>query len=223
MYDGVHALPETQAVCGFSVEDIAQVLADLLPEGWVWPRDADSVQQRTMLALAAEYHRLYARDCQLLAESYPCGALETLPDWERVLGLPDPCTGPLETVQQRRAAVCAKMSTFIAPTVRGIEDYLRTLGFEVEIEEGPGPFDFQVFVAGLNPVWFRAEGSSATESIRIWGNDMLDCGIEYIKPAHTRAILNFLVPADWDSGASVWDDNDTFWDEGVRAPDAMRR
>ena len=212
MFDG----GEPQTVCGFTPADLAQVMADLMPVGWVWPRDPDSVQQRTLAGLAVEFARVYTRDCDLLSESYPCGALETITDWERVLGLPDPCTGPLETLQQRRAAICAKIAMYGGATLESIEDYLRTLGFDVDIEEGPGRFDFTVWTVADTPVWFRAGQSACNESIRIWGNEMLECGIEYIKPAHTRPVLSYLVPSEWDGGASFWDDDESIWDQGVK-------
>jgi uncharacterized protein YmfQ (DUF2313 family) len=211
--------PPSQVVCGFTAEDIAQVLSDLLPQGWVWPRDPESVQQRALLGIAEEMRRIQARDCQLLEEAYPCGATETITDWERVLGLPDPCTGLLETLQQRRAAICGKMSIVGGATRQAIEDFLNELGYEVEVEEGPERFDFTVWTAGVTPVWFRASESLANEALRTWGNELLECAIEYVKPAHTRAILHYLVPAEWDDGQSEWDDGQTWWDEGVRPPE----
>lgn len=218
MFDG-QVTAEPQTVCGFTPEDLAQVMADLLPQGWVWPRDADSVQQRTILGLAGELARIYLRDCDLLNESYPCGALETITDWERVLGLPDPCTGMPETLQQRRAAICAKMSIVGSATLQAIEDYLNGLGYRVEIEEGPGRFDFTVWVPEVSVVWFRSGQSLSGERIRSWGNLMLECGIEYIKPAHTQPNMHYLVPADWDGAESTWDLGESWWDEGVRPPD----
>jgi uncharacterized protein YmfQ (DUF2313 family) len=209
---------QSQAVCGFTPDDLTQVMADLLPVGAVWPRDARSVQQRTIAGLAVEYARVYTRDCDLLNESYPCNSLETLTDWERVLGLPDPCTGLLDTIQQRRAAICAKMAVVGSATLQSVEDYLNDLGYDVEVEEGPGRFDFTVWTAGTTPVWFRAGNSVSGEPIRVWGNLLLECGIEYIKPAHTRPELHYLVPADWDQEESIWDLGETWWDEGVRPP-----
>ena len=141
----------------------------------------------------AEFARIYTRDCDLLNEFYPCNSLETLTDWERVLGLPDPCTGLLDTIQQRRAAICAKMATVGSATLQGVADYLTGLGYEVEVEEGPERFDFTVWTAATTPVWFRAGQSVAGERIRVWGNLLLECGIEYIKPAHTRPELHYLV------------------------------
>lgn len=210
--------PQPQAVCGFTPDDFVQVLGDLLPQGWVWPRDPDSVQQQFLAGLALELARIATRDCDLLEESYPCGALETITDWERVLGLPDPCTGLLGTLQQRRAAICAKISTVGGSTLEAMQSYLRSLGFDVDVEEGPGRFDWMIWTVADTPVWFRAGQSTCTESIRIWGNEMLECGIEYIKPAHTRPVLIYLVPSEWDDEATEWDGGDSIWDYGVRPP-----
>ena len=70
-FDGRDITPQPQAVCGFTQDDLAQVLSDLLPVGAVWPRDADSVQQRVIAGMAAEFARIYTRDCDLLNESTP--------------------------------------------------------------------------------------------------------------------------------------------------------
>lgn len=202
-----------QAVCGFTPDDLAQVLSDLLPVGWVWPRDEDAVQQKLLRGLAPELARIYDRDCDLLDESFACGALEALTDWERVLGLPDPCTGLLETIQERRAAVCAKMAVTADMTLESMQTYLRGLGYDVEIEEGPGRFDFTVHAITTTPISFRAGSSVAGERLRTWGNNLLECGIEYIKPAHTRPVMDYHVPSVWDGGLSDWDGGYTIFDQ----------
>lgn len=209
---------DPNAVCGFTADDYAEVMADLRPSGAVWPRDPASVQMLTLRGLATEYARLHGRDCDLLEESYPGTATETITDWERVLGLPDPCTGTLGTLQERRNAVLAKMAYTGDPTLENIEAYLRNLGFDVEIEEGPGPFEFTVYAAGDTSVWFRASQSSAGDRLRSWGNEALECGVEYIKPAHTNGSIAYLLPAAWDNDLSIWDNGLSLWDVGVRPP-----
>lgn len=126
---------EPQSICGFTGDDYAQVLADLLPEGAVWPRDPDSTLMITMRGLAEEFARLHARDCDLLEEAYPPTATETLPDWERVCGLPDECTGPLETLQERREAVMAKLGARGGQSRQYYIDLAAALGFTVTIDE----------------------------------------------------------------------------------------
>lgn len=131
--------PEEQPACGFTAEDYAQVLADLLPWGWAWPRDPRSVLMRVFAGLAVEYSRVHGRDCALLAESYPGTAVETLTDWERITGLPDDCLPGSNSLQRRRAAVLFKLA------MRGgaSPDYFiylaKLLGYNITITEFEDP------------------------------------------------------------------------------------
>jgi uncharacterized protein YmfQ (DUF2313 family) len=202
---------ETQQVCGFTAEDYAQVMADLLPRGWAWSREPDGVQMLVMEGLAAEFARVHARDCDLLAESYPGTALETLTDWERICGLPDPCTGPLVTIQQRRAAILAKLAARGGQSRQYYIDLAATAGFDITITE------YQPFRAGRSRVgdhladeqwqfywrvdsWeaaekiisFRAGQSTVGEPLRLWGNEILECLIGAVAPAHTVVHFSYL-------------------------------
>ena len=136
---------EPQPVCGFTSEDYAQFVADLLPTGWAWPRDPDTVLMRTFAGLAVEFARVHRRDCDLLSESYPGSALETLSDWERVCGLPDPCIEPpLTGLQERRAVVLAKLATRGGQSRAYYIAVAKALGFDITITE------FFAFRAGRN-------------------------------------------------------------------------
>ncbi|NDV21056.1 DUF2313 domain-containing protein, partial [Pseudodesulfovibrio sp. JC047] len=81
----------------------AQLLA-LAPPGAALPTDADSVWSMLLLAMAEELSRVDGRADDVLDELDPRTALELLPDWERVCGLPGPCSRPSETIQERREA-----------------------------------------------------------------------------------------------------------------------
>src|SRR4029453_14725658 len=100
--------PDVVANCGITEDEWTRMLLDLPPRGPVWPREPDTVLERFWSAVAIEPTRIQARDCALLAESYPCGAVELLPDWEAAVGLPNACTELVEwTVAERQALVCA--------------------------------------------------------------------------------------------------------------------
>jgi len=100
--------PAVAADCGITEAEWTRTLLDLLPRGVVWPRDPGTTLMRFWSAVAIEPTRIQARDCDLLAESYPCGAVELLPDWEAAVGLPNECTeGADWTVAERQALVCA--------------------------------------------------------------------------------------------------------------------
>jgi len=198
--------PEPQAACGFTAEDYAQVLADLLPRGWAWPRDPESVLMRVFAGLAVEYSRVHNRDCDLLREAYPGTASEALADWERITGLPDPCLPAPSSLQGRRRAVLFKLAARGGSSREYFIWLARILGFEITITE------FEPFRAGRNRAgdrahgsdwvyaWrvnapevtvfpFRAGQSTAGERLREWGNAVLECVLNRYKPAHT--ILQF--------------------------------
>lgn len=221
---------EVQPVCGLTADDYAQVLADLLPTGWAWPREPRTVLMRTFAGLAVEFARVHQRDCDLLTESYPGTALETLADWERICGLPDPCIQPpLQGLQERRAAVLFKLAARGGQSRAYYIAVAAALGFEITITE------FFTFRAGQNRagdrvngvdwlytwritsaeyrIWsFRAGRSTAGERLRRWGNRMLECVIEPLKPAHTILQFAYYAGSVWDDGESVWDDGASIWD-----------
>jgi uncharacterized protein YmfQ (DUF2313 family) len=126
---------EPQSICGFTGDDYAQVMADLLPSGIVWPRDPDTDLMRTVRGLADEFARVHDRDCDLLAEAYPPTATETITDWLRVCGLPSECTGPLETLQEQRDGVMNRLSSRGGQSRQYFIEGAAALGYEIDIIE----------------------------------------------------------------------------------------
>jgi len=86
-------------------------LLAMLPVGEIWPRDATSTLVRTVTALALLPARWAERVATfLLVEAFPPSSNLLLSDWERVLGLPEPClpvTGL--TIAERHQAVLEKL------------------------------------------------------------------------------------------------------------------
>jgi uncharacterized protein YmfQ (DUF2313 family) len=222
---------DAQPVCGLTGDDYAQVLADLLPRGLAWPRDPASIIMATMRGLAEEFARVTQRDCDLLGESYPCGASETLTDWERVCGLPDPCTGPLDTLQQRRLAVCGVLAARGGQAKEYFIQLLADHGYTVKITEhtpfrvdlnhveqplydSAWWFAWTVSTAGAIAItYFRTDQSAADEPLASWGDKQLECLILKHAPAHTIPMFEYKPPpAYWDLGASIWDGGTTLWD-----------
>jgi uncharacterized protein YmfQ (DUF2313 family) len=232
------AIPDEtfQQVCGFTADDYAQVLADLLPVGWAWPRDPETVLMRTFAGLAVEYSRVHGRDCDLLAESYPGTAIETLTDWERLVGLPDECLGGDQayTLQQRRAAVLFKLAARGGASKTYFIWLAKVLGYNIDIRD-----DFYPFRVGFNRtgsllngwewafVWriiayeytftfFRTGQSTTHERLRVWGNAILECVMRRYKPAHTILQFTYTPPkGDWDDEQSIWDDGKSWWDRNI--------
>lgn len=81
-----------------------------LPLGEIWPRALDIDLYRTMRALAGVVARWAERVGRfLLWEAFPPTSYDLLPDWERVLGLPEPCFPAAQTLEERRQAVLEKL------------------------------------------------------------------------------------------------------------------
>ncbi len=90
--------------------DYAHALAALLPTGEVWPRDPSSTLMRLVAALADVSARWADRAARfLLIEAFPPSAVDTLPDWERVLGLPEPGMPVATTDDERRLYVLERL------------------------------------------------------------------------------------------------------------------
>jgi uncharacterized protein YmfQ (DUF2313 family) len=199
-------LSQGQPVCGLTGDDYADVLTDLLPLGYAWPREPFAVITRTMRGLAEEFARITERDCDLLAESYPCGAVETLPDWERITGLPDPCTGALPTMELRQMAVCARLRAGGDPSIAYFIGLAEVLGYTITIEEftpfavsrnrvgerlsgEEWRFVWCVTVSGPPIGYFRASENRVGDRLRFNDPTLLMCVLNAYKPAHTIIIF----------------------------------
>lgn len=195
---------------GFNEEDYRLLLAGLLPLGGAWPREPQSTLQQTLSALAAELARVDQRVSALLIESDPRSASELLGDWERVAGLPDPCVVAPQTVQERRAAVEARITGVGGQSKAFFIQIAARLGYTISIDE------FRPFVAGSNAgdslsngaawahTWrinapeqtvreFRVGEATVGEALRTWGNEILECAFDHrLKPAHTNLLFAYL-------------------------------
>lgn len=92
--------------------DYAHALLAKLPLGEVWPRAVGTLIHSTITALAGVVGRWAARCGKFaLLEAFPPWSIDMLMDWERVLGLPDPCLPPGNpTISERQAAVAEKLA-----------------------------------------------------------------------------------------------------------------
>jgi uncharacterized protein YmfQ (DUF2313 family) len=217
----------------YSPSDFLWQFQRLLPRGRVWHRAWGTLQGEALLTLMPTWARLHARLNALIAEIFPCSTLELLPEWEATLGLPDECIGPLDTVQQRQAAVCAKFTARGGQSRQYFIDLAAAAGFEIDI------FEYAPFRASMNTVgqplngedwafawrieappstivYFRTSSSTAGEPLAAWGNTTLMCLIERYAPAHTIPIFVFGDFSLWDRGRSIWDDGESEpWDQAA--------
>ena len=200
---------------GMSAASYAAQLAQLLPRGRAWRRGG--MLDALLAAFAEEFARADARAVRLLDEADPLSALELLPEWERVAGLPDACVPVADGIRDRQVAAARKIAGAGGQTPAFFIDLAERLGVEVRIEE------FAPFVAGslagelvysdawaftwrvrvladsdstadparLRFAWFQAGLSSAGDPLRSFGIDSLECLIRRAAPAHTTVLFAY--------------------------------
>ena len=184
-------------------------LKALLPPGRAFPRERGSTLDALLDALAQELARVDVRSDELSRDAVPSLTAELLPDWERVAGLPDNCSGLLaETIQARRADLVSKLTSRGGQSPAYFIEVAAALGYDVTIEEFR-PFRAGMSVAGdalTNGDWvfawriiapeetiryFLAGQSAAGEPLADWGNAALECRLRKIAPAHTIPIFAY--------------------------------
>jgi len=130
-----------------------------------------------------------------------------LADWERVLGLPEPdCAIEALTIEARRLQAAAKISATGGATAAYLVAVAARAGYAITIDansDGPHPFrcgstGCDEPIRGLAWAWafivngqlaqalyFRAGTSGCDEPLIDWGNDLLECLINKLKPAES--------------------------------------
>lgn len=176
----------------YSISDYAGALLALFPRGLVWNADPDSKQGKLRTAIAKTFERVDAAASSLLARSLPGDNPDLLEEWERTLGLPDPCIGPDPTIEQRQASVRARFAGTAGGQSRArYIAYAAELGFEITIT------NFQPFRVGRSTVgmplysdaWTFVWGVTIVTNTGGLSPDVLLCEFEAIKPAMTTVIL----------------------------------
>lgn len=186
--------------------DYGRLYQQLLPEGLVWPTDLEAILSRLALGLSDGPAHLEERGQDLLDELDPRTTDELLEDWERVLGLPSACTGPLETREQRRKAVLFRLTALGGQSPAYLIDIADRLGFRIEIEEHwqvtcegnceqelTGEEWLHTFTVHARPDVSETATCESTCIVPLewFNNAVLECAIAEVKPAHTHALFAY--------------------------------
>ncbi|RMQ98463.1 putative Tail protein [Pseudomonas savastanoi pv. glycinea] len=83
----------------------AEQLRALLPAGPAWDSEQVPEVDQVITGLSLEFARIDLRAFDLLNEMDPNSVSELVPDWEQVMGLPDPCLGLNPSFEDRRLSV----------------------------------------------------------------------------------------------------------------------
>jgi|GEM_PF-157660 len=187
-------------------------LTALLPPGQALARRADGRAGLLLGVAAAEFARIEARGVVLRDQADPRSVAEMIDDWERALGLPDECAAGQTLLEQRRAAVLARLTERLAPTPATIEAVSLAYGVRasvIEFREHNCEQDCEAPVNGNGwPHAFTVWGSGRVvtdatcedgceQPLRAWSDLPHECAVRRLAPAHTVALFDTFQD-EWD-------------------------
>ena len=172
-----------------------QQLQQLLPPGPAFDLELQPDLAQMLAAFAPELARIDQNNEALLLELNPATASVLLPVWEGYLGLPDVCVVPgSQTLEQRRAAVIAKLTATGAPQLSFYQRLGVQSGVPIQIEEfrpcRVGPASAGDFLYGDGWPWSWI----ASAPVEAFGTDAaatLDCRLQQEAPEYTDVVLSF--------------------------------
>jgi uncharacterized protein YmfQ (DUF2313 family) len=175
----------------------------LMPRGAAWSREPGRVLDGVLSAMAS---RMAAQQTRVVSlgdvESFPPLATELLSEWERAYGLPDPCVGAGQTLQERRLAVVARIIAQGGQSRAYFIGVAAALGFAITITEfrpfvfgqssfgdpfydTEAAFRWRVNAPDITTIFFRFGESAFGEPFERASNAALECVMTRLKPAHT--------------------------------------
>lgn len=189
-----------------TAEQYLSMLQALLPRGPAWPRKPGGILTRLLAAEADELGRIDRRVQDLLNEADPRTATDTLPDWERVLGLPDDCSTAASSIQERRSAVIGKFAGVGGQSTPYFISVAAALGYTVTITkfrphtceydcehpiyDDPWAFAWQVNTS-LDTVREKTCEDDCEMALQVWGNSQLECIIRRYAPAESYVLFAY--------------------------------
>lgn len=184
--------------------DYHDQLRALLPPGPAWDAELVPEVDAALRGLAPELARLDARGFALLNEADPLTLHEMLPDWERVMQLPDPCLGAAPTLEDRKQAVRQRLTGLGGQSAAYFEQLARDQGYpsaKVVAHRAPrfgrarfGRSSFGTWAAQFMWTLYAGERLSGGRrfGVSYWGErfggnpaQALECLVRRAAPAHT--------------------------------------
>lgn len=187
--------------------DFASAFEALLPTGPIWPREQGTTQAQTVAALVKGYTRNAARGVNLLQDAFPVAPVELLPEWQKTLGLPDPCAGPAPTLQVAQQQVNARFIASGGQSVAYFIGVAAALGYVITITQfspytvglpvgqpiygEDWAFAWQVNAPTFSIHYFEVGHDTAGEPLASWDNTVLQCELQRLAPAHTTILFSY--------------------------------
>jgi len=191
-----------------NADDYFRQLKNLSPTGKAWEIDDSSELAGLLKAWANELAVFEGRVTDFINNQFPDSTVDFINDWERVAGLPDPCSGLSPTLAIRQKDLVAKLAAVGGQTPAYFISIAASLGYTITITEF-NPFRVSISAVGdplngadwqfafqvnapLNTVeYFKVNHNAAGDALATWANARLECLINAKKPAHTVVIFSY--------------------------------
>ncbi|MPQ67803.1 MULTISPECIES: putative phage tail protein [unclassified Pseudomonas] len=193
--------------------DYYEQLLALLPPGPAWDIERVPELRPILLGTAQELAREDSRLADLLAESDPGTVRELVTDWERVMGLPDPCLGDEPTFEDRQLAVRRRLTEVGGQTPRFFVELAISQGYhDASVTEFRAPrfgrtrlgkahfgtwhaqFMWTLHTGPRKRIGRRFGASYWGERFGVNPSGALECVIHRAAPAHALEYINYGVP-----------------------------
>ncbi|MEM8713791.1 MAG: putative phage tail protein, partial [Planctomycetota bacterium] len=186
--------------------------------GRLFSDSPDSNLQKVLDGLAGQLDRVAEIAEGLPLELDPSLGTDSIPDWERVLGLPDGCGPAPTTLEDRRRAVLGRLLSGGLMSSAFYVGLAEALGYQIAVEEGTsaplrfgssrygqrfgsefGFFAWTVVVYDARPRRFILGSSRFGDRFTSYEDELLECAIRRAAPAHTLVSFRYTIesrPAD---------------------------
>ncbi len=122
-----------QGVEGLALDRYQVAVLKLWPRGVLWSRDLDTDLSLLTRSISYELARQEERGSQFLRELDPRTAYELLPDWERLLALPD-CDDAGTDIASRQKAAHEKLTSLGGASPDFFVELAAKLGYTIIVE-----------------------------------------------------------------------------------------
>lgn len=191
-----------------SAEQYAQQLANLLPPGAALAADPGSELAELLTRLGVFLAKAHTRAEHLLEEASPWHTLELLPDWEASLGLPDSCSVGTPTLDERRAALSAKLTDAGGARIARFVQIAAALGYpgastqrfaahtcelscEAPLYSEDWRFSWQMNVPATANARESTCESGVEDPLRVWGSAQLSCILVRECPQPSTVLISY--------------------------------
>ena len=181
----------------------------LLPTGPAWSPDSGTVLDDLLDAIASQMSEVDRSVANLLNDIRPNTTFNLLPDWERVVGLPDICSVLGSTITIRRASLLEKLVTKPTLNASEFERIGRVFGATITVEEldqaradaivgldtsgGKWRFVWWIGIPLSADLRFLRMTSRVNERFATYTrNTELECRLENAAPAHTHLVVGYV-------------------------------